>query len=248
MAELDPRLALIGERLSGFRLILPVASPKGGVGKTTVAAAVSLLAARRGARVGLLDLDFTNPTSHLVLGVDAAVQPEEERGVLPVRVEENLELMGLAFYTRDSPLPLRGRGVVDALREVLAVTRWSSEILVVDSPPGLSDALLEFLRLARNSRVLAVSSCDKLGAVSTRRLLEFLAREGVPVFGVVANMCGDDAALREAAGVEPLAKVPVIGDLPAAQGDRNTLARALAPYLDPLVSKLLLGALSPPSH
>jgi len=237
--ELDFRVPLIRERLSGVKLVVPVASPKGGVGKTTIASALSVLLARRGVRTGVLDLDFTNPTTHIMLGVDAtAVMPEEEKGVLPVRVEENLELMGVAFYTRDKPLPLRGRSVVDALREVLAVTRWSSQVLVVDSPPGLSDALLEMLRLARGSRVLVVSACDRLSLVSTRRVLEFLRQEGVPSLGVVANMCGDCAVL-EAIGVKPLDCVQRFDQLQRSEGDRDLLAELFSQALTGTLSEIL---------
>ncbi|PLJ78415.1 P-loop NTPase [Infirmifilum sp. SLHALR2] len=237
--ELDFRVPLIRERLSGLRLVVPVASPKGGVGKTTIASALSVLLARRGVRTGVLDLDFTNPTTHIMLGVDAAaVMPEEEKGVLPVRVEENLELMGVAFYTRDKPLPLRGRSVVDALREVLAVTRWSSQVLVVDSPPGLSDALLEMLRLARGSRVLVVSACDRLSLVSTRRVLEFLRQEGVPSLGVVANMC-DDCSELEAIGVKPLDCVQRFEQLQRSEGDRDLLAELFSQALTGTVSEIL---------
>ncbi len=228
--ELDFRAPLIRERLSGLKLVVPVASPKGGVGKTTIASALSVLLARSGVKTGVLDLDFTNPTTHIMLGVDAAsTMPEEEKGVLPVKVEENLELMGLAFYTRDRPLPLRGHSIVDALREVLAITRWSSSVLVVDSPPGLSDALLEMLRLARGSRVLVVSACDKLSLVSTRRILEFLEHEGVAALGVVANMCRDCRDLEGALGVKPLDCVPRFEQL--REGDRDQLAELFSSAL-----------------
>jgi len=238
--ELDFRLPLVLERLRGFRLVVPVASPKGGVGKTTVAAGVSLLLARRGVPVSLLDTDFTNPTTHVMLGADVSgVLPEEEKGVLPVRVEPGLEFMSPAFYSKDKPLPLRGRELVDALREILAVTRWSGRVLVVDTPPGLSDSLLELLRLNREAKVLVVSTCDRMSLVSTMRILEFLKQERVSVLGVVANMCGSCDMLKEHLGVEPLGCLPFIEELRSLEGDRSALAQALALGLKGVVEQML---------
>ena len=238
--ELDFRLPLVLERLRGFRLVVPVASPKGGVGKTTVASGISLLLARRGVPVSLLDADFTNPTTHVMLGVDASqVLPEEDKGVLPVRVEPGLEFMSPAFYSKDKPLPLRGRELVDALRELLAVTRWSGRVLVVDTPPGLSDSLLELLRLERRSKVLVVSTCDKMSLLSTRRILEFLRQEGVEALGVVANMCSSCGKLKEGLGSEPLGCLPFIEDLQALEGDREALARTLSPGLSGVLEKII---------
>lgn len=238
--ELDFRLPLVLERLKGFRLVVPVASPKGGVGKTTIASGVSLLLARSGVPVSLLDADFTNPTTHVMLGVDASrVLPEEEKGVLPVLVEPGLEFMSPAFYSKDRPLPLRGRELVDALREILAVTRWSGRVLVVDTPPGLSDSLLELLRLDRGARVLVVSACDRMSLVSTKRILEFLEQERVETLGVVANMCSSCSALKESLGIEPLGCLPLIEDLQSLEGEREALARALAPGLSEVLEKIL---------
>ena len=80
--EVDPRLAVIGRRLSGIPNILAFVSSKGGVGKTLLSVLVAAELSRRGLKVGLLDLDITNPTAHIVLGANIEeIVPEEEKGI-----------------------------------------------------------------------------------------------------------------------------------------------------------------------
>jgi ATP-binding protein involved in chromosome partitioning len=237
--ETDFRVPLIRERLRGFKLVVPVTSPKGGVGKTTISVGLALALARSGVQASLLDTDFTNPTTHISLGVDVEeLMPEEEKGVLPVKVEENLEFMSIAFYSKDRALPLRGRESVDAFRELLAVTRWTGKVFVVDTPPGLSDTLLELLRLHRKVRILVASTCDKMSIVSTKRILEFLDSEKVESLGVVANMCSQPERIREALGIEPIASIPYHEEMPSLEGDRDRLAETLRPYLEKLIKQI----------
>ncbi|MGC8836379.1 P-loop NTPase [Infirmifilum uzonense] len=238
--DLDFRVPLIRERLESFRLVVPVASPKGGVGKTTVASALSLLLAREGIPTGLLDADFTNPTTHVMLGLDAeSITPEEEKGVLPVRVEDKLEFMSPAFYSKDKPLPLRGHETVDALRELLAVTRWSSRILIVDSPPGLSDTLLELLRLHRDSRVLIISTCDEMSLLSTKRMIDFLAQEGLRSIGIVANMCNECSKIQGRLNTSALACLPLIEGFQRLEGNRDKVLEALGTGLEAVKYRII---------
>jgi len=237
--ETDFRVPLIRERLGGFKLVLPVASPKGGVGKTTISIGIALGLARSGVPVSLLDADFTNPTTHIILGLNVEeLMPEEEKGILPVKVEENLEFMSIAFYTKDKALPLRGRESVGALRELLAVTRWTGRVLVVDTPPGLSDILLEILRLYRKVKVLVASTCDKMSIVSAKRILELLDQEKVETLGVVANMCSQPEKIKETLNVEPIANLPYLEEMQSLEGNRDSLAKTLQPYLENILVKI----------
>jgi len=67
---IDPRIEVIASRFSKVGMVVAVNSSKGGVGKSMVSVALALSLAERGKRVGLLDLDFTSPTTHLILGVE----------------------------------------------------------------------------------------------------------------------------------------------------------------------------------
>ena len=109
----DPRTSVITERLSGIGRIIAVSSGKGGVGKSIVATTLALTLSKSGFKVGLFDLDFTSPSTHIILGAPKA-QPKEEKGIVPPTVH-GLEYMTLVYYVGDNPTPLRGADVSNAL-------------------------------------------------------------------------------------------------------------------------------------
>lgn len=186
MRPRDPRLETIPERLGGVKEVVVFTSSKGGVGKTLISALTSLLLARRGVGAGLLDLDVTNPTAHLVLGVDLGkVRPVEERGVIPPEVH-GVRFMSPAFFTMGRPTPLRGESASSAIREILLITRWVGvDVLVVDTPPGMGDELLEVLTHVRRFRAVVVTAPSTLALESAARVAEVL---GPRVEAVVLNM------------------------------------------------------------
>ena len=183
----DPRLEVIGRRLSKVRRTLAVSSGKGGVGKSVIAGTLALTLRRRGHRVGLLDLDFTSPATHLILGVEG-LQPQEEKGLIPP-LAQGLRYMSIVFYAVDEPAPLRGADVSNAIIELMAITRWGElDYLVIDMPPGISDATLDMIRLTRGVSFLTVTTPSRVAFETVRKLLALLRELEVPVVGVVENM------------------------------------------------------------
>ena len=183
----DPRLEIIGDRLKGVRNILAVSSGKGGVGKSVVATTLALSLRDRGHRVGLFDLDFTSPSTHVILGV-GDLFPEEEKGIIPP-LTHGLRYMSITYYSLDKPTPLRGADVSDAIIELLAITRWEElDYLVMDMPPGIGDATLDVIRLVEGIRFLVVTIPSRVAFETVRKLLVLLGRLEVPVVGVVENM------------------------------------------------------------
>jgi len=92
----DPRTSIIEERMHGIDRIVAVSSGKGGVGKSLVAATLALALAKKGFSVGLFDLDFTSPSTHIILGIEG-VQPKEEKGIVPPIVH-GIEYMSIIYY------------------------------------------------------------------------------------------------------------------------------------------------------
>jgi ATP-binding protein involved in chromosome partitioning len=183
----DPRLEIIGRRLEKVKQVIAVASGKGGVGKSMVATTLALLLSRRGHNVGLFDLDFTSPSTHIILGVDG-LQPEEEKGIVPP-VAQGLRYLSVTFYSADEPAPLRGADVSDAIVELMAITRWEElDYLVLDMPPGISDATLDMIRLMDGVGFLLVTTPSRVAFETVKKLLTLLRELGVPVYGVVENM------------------------------------------------------------
>ncbi len=228
----DPRRLVIEERLKSVRRVVPVMSPKGGVGKTVMSALTALTLAEKGLRIGILDLDVTNPSIHLALGVDSRLKPSEERGVIPPEVW-GVRVMSVAYYSEGNPLPLRGFELVDVVREVLAITVWGAlDYLIVDTPPGMSDVFMEVLNNVRRVEPLVVTTPSPLSLKPVKSLLKILREVGVPVLGLVENMSDRPSehvlSLCREYGVRYLGNVPNDPFLNASVGDVDTMRRTQA--------------------
>jgi ATP-binding protein involved in chromosome partitioning len=186
-ALIDPRTSIIDERLRSVKRIVAVTSGKGGVGKSLLASTLALVLVEKGFRVGLFDLDFTSPSTHMILGV-AEVQPKEEKGIVPPTID-GMEYMSIIYYTREHAAPLRGADVSNALIELLSVTKWGKlDFLVLDMPPGIGDATLDLIRLIKRIEFLVVTTPSQLAFETVRKLVVLLKDLQLPVIGVVENM------------------------------------------------------------
>jgi len=240
---MDPRPAGIDRRLREVQRILAVTGGKGGIGKSSVASVLALVFAEAGMRTGLLDLDLTAPSDHVILGLDGCF-PTEDCGLEPPLVH-GIQFMSVSYFLGQHPAPLRGAEVTNVIIELLAVTCWRAlDVLVIDMPPGLGDASLDLVRLLRRAEYLVVAGRSRVVLETVRRMLRFLSDSGVPIAGVVENM-----ARVESAAVKELAQqfhAPFLGALPFdatiddASGDaagisRTALAAALRLVRDQLL-------------
>ena len=226
MSTMDPRITLINERLKRINRIVAVSSGKGGVGKSLVATTLALTLARRGCKVGLFDLDFTSPSTHLIMGVKD-VQPKEDRGIVPP-VVKGLKYMSLIHFSGDQAAPLRGADISNALIELLAVTQWSElDFLVIDLPPGISDAVLDLIRLVKRIEFLIVTTPSRLAFETVKKQVRLLQGLKVPIIGVVENMkmnrAKNIAQETEKLGVKFLVGIPFDSKVEEAIGDVTKL-------------------------
>jgi len=223
---MDPRITVINERLSRTGRIIAVSSGKGGVGKSLVATTLALTLAQRGCKVGLFDLDFTSPSTHLIMGVKDA-RPTEDKGIVPP-VVKGLAYMSLIQFSGDQAAPLRGTDVSNALIELLAVTQWGElDFLVLDMPPGIGDAVLDLVRLVKRIEFLIVTTPSRLAFETVKKQVRLLQGLRVPIIGVVENMKMNraDDIERETGklGVKFLVGIPYDSLVEAAIGDVKKL-------------------------
>ena len=183
----DPRTSVITERLSKIKRIIAVSSGKGGVGKSLIATTLALTLAREGCKVGLFDLDFTSPSTHIILNAEKT-PPKEEKGIIPPNVH-GLEYMSLIYFSGENPTPLRGADVSNALIELLAITQWGRlDFLVIDMPPGIGDVILDLLRLVNRIEFLIVTTSSLLAFETVKKQVSLLCELKAPIIGVVENM------------------------------------------------------------
>ena len=176
----DPRLEIIEKRLKNIKMLIPVAGGKGGIGKSMVASTLAITLAELGYRVGLLDLDFSGPSAHVILGV-RGVSPKEERGIIPPEVY-GIKFLSIIYYAGDNPSPLRGTDISNAMIELLAITQWGAlDYLIIDMPPGIGDATLDTIRLIRRANFLIIATQSRVVLETVKKALSVLKELSVPI-------------------------------------------------------------------
>ena len=204
--------------------IYAVASGKGGVGKSTVAANLAVALAAQGRRVGLLDADVWGYSVPQLFGVRQSPVAFYET-MLPVQAY-GVRLMSLGFLVQDeTPIVWRGPMLHKALTQFVHEVHWGAlDVLVLDLPPGTGDVTLSVLELLEEASLLVVTTPQPAArTVATR--VGLMARDvAMPVAGVVENMseavcdsCGAHSALFGSGGGERLAAeldVPLLGQVP----------------------------------
>ncbi len=215
--------------LQGIRNVIAVASGKGGVGKSTVAANLALAWAVQGARVGLLDADIYGPSLPIMLGLsgERPSSPDGKR-IRPLRAH-GVVGMSIGFLVDvEQPMVWRGPMVTSALNQLLADTDWGElDYLVVDMPPGTGDIQLTLSQRVPVAGALIVTTPQDLALADARKGLRMFEKVNVPVLGIVENMsthicsqCGHEehifgagggARMAEQYGVQLLAELPLDG-------------------------------------
>jgi ATP-binding protein involved in chromosome partitioning len=226
----DPRTAIISQRLKQIRRIIAVSSGKGGVGKSLVATTLALSLTKRGCKVGLFDLDFTSPSTHLLVNAKN-LQPTEDKGLIPPKVA-GLEYMSLIYYVGDQAAPLRGAETSNVLIELLAVTLWGElDYLIIDTPPGIGDALLDLVRLVPRIEFLIVTTSSILAFETVKKQARLLQELKIPVVGIIENMKITNAQIvreqSQVIGLKLLAEIPQDQTVEAAIGSPNNLLATL---------------------
>lgn len=223
---MDPRLNIINKRLENIKRIIAVSGGKGGIGKSQTAAGLALYLTSQNYRVGLLDLDFCGPSSHVILGIEGAY-PEEDMGIIPPLVK-GIRFMSITFYSAGQPAPLRGGEISNAIIELLAITRWGElDFLIIDMPPGTGDPTLDVIRLMKRVEFLLVTTPSRVAREVMKKELSVLRELNIPVLGVLENMKikKDSPAGEELTGLT----IPFLGsidfdeDLEEALGDADKL-------------------------
>jgi ATP-binding protein involved in chromosome partitioning len=176
--------------LPGVSNIVAVASGKGGVGKSTVAANLALAWAAAGARVGILDADIYGPSQPLMLGLEGQ-RPSAPDGKHLVPLEAHgLKAMSIGFLVdAGQAVVWRGPMVTQALTQLLGDTAWGElDYLVVDMPPGTGDIQLTLAQRVPVSGAVIVTTPQDLALADARKGLAMFEKVAVPVLGIVENM------------------------------------------------------------
>src|SRR5436309_3198436 len=155
--------------IPGIRHIIAVASGKGGVGKSTLAANLALGLAAEGWRVGLLDADIYGPSVPRLFNVKG--KPELEGRILKPISVHGIAIMSIGFLVEETTAMVwRGPMVMSALTQLLREVAWGErDCLVVDMPPGTGDAQLTLAQNVPLAGAVIVSTPQDLALIDARR-------------------------------------------------------------------------------
>ncbi len=212
--------------IPGIKNLIAIASGKGGVGKSTVAANIALALAAEGANVGVLDADIYGPSQPQMLGLVGKF-PESEDGktMLPLRAH-GLQMMSIgALVEADQPMVWRGPMVTSALSQLANQTNWDNlDYLIVDMPPGTGDIQLTLSQQIPVSGSVIVTTPQNIATLDARKGLAMFRKVNIPVFGVIENMathicsnCGLEEAIFGEGGADKIAEdfdTRLLGRLP----------------------------------
>lgn len=220
--------------IEGVRNIIAVASNKGGVGKSTVAVNLALALRQFGARVGLLDADLTGPNVPTMLGIDTGFQAETGLAIVE---KYGIHAASLGFVLkRGMPVVWRGPMIGTGVRQLMHDLPWSADgeldYLVVDLPPGTSDASMSAAAEAPIAGAVIVTTPNAVSIEDAMKAVSMFERLNVPVFGLIENMsyflcphCGDRTDIfghggaqdmADELGIDFLGEIPVHPDVRAA--------------------------------
>ncbi len=224
----------ISENLKKIKHTIIVMSGKGGVGKTTVAVNIAAAFAAKGKKVGLLDLDLTNPNVPIMLGLDKAKPKGTSEDIKPVTIQApgnaggTLTVMSTEFFLRegDGAIIWRGPIKMGIINQLLGNVDWGElDLLVIDLPPGTSDEPLTIAQLLKDADgVVLVTTPQAVSILDVNKSLQFVRTMEMKPLGIVENMatfacphCHHETPIFGAHGGENLAKeqnVPLLGSIP----------------------------------
>jgi Mrp family chromosome partitioning ATPase len=171
--------------------VIAVLSGKGGVGKSSLTALLACGLARRGLKTGILDADMTGPSIPRLFGLPPGGLPGSAQGILPAVSCSGIRVMSTNLLIKEEDMPLIWRGpvITGTIRQFWEDVIWGRlDTLLVDMPPGTSDAALTVLKSLPVSGVVLVTTPQELAAMVVRKAVRMLQELNIPVLGVVENM------------------------------------------------------------
>ena len=221
--------------LPGVRNTIAIASGKGGVGKSTVAANLAVALAQQGYRVGLLDADIFGPSMPKMFQVeDARPYAEQKDGrdlIVPV-TQYGIKLLSIGFFVEPGQAVLwRGAMASNALKQLITDADWGElDYFLIDMPPGTSDIHLTLVQTLGLTGAIVVSTPQEVALADARKGIDMFAnpKVDVPILGLVENMSWFTPAelpenryyLFGKEGCKRLAEemqVPLLGQIPIVQ-------------------------------
>lgn len=187
-AEINKSLKLIKNKIL-------VMSGKGGVGKSSIAAYLAVSLAKKGHKVGLMDVDLHGPSIPRILGIRGNLQVSPISGkAVPIKVMPELNVISIEALmgeNKDAATIWRGPLKIGVIRQFISDIEWSDlDYLVIDSPPGTGDEPLTVAQTITDAKALIVTTPQELSLADVRKSINFCRQVKMDILGIVENMSG----------------------------------------------------------
>jgi Mrp family chromosome partitioning ATPase len=206
---------------------LLVMSGKGGVGKSSIAANISVALSRRDFRTGLMDIDLHGPSIVGIMGLSGLLDTVDGTFLKPKPFSENLNVVSVGSLMQDENQAIiwRGPAKIGAIRQFIADVKWDNlDYLVIDSPPGTGDEPLTVAQTVPDAKAIVVTTPQEVSSADVRKSISFCKQLDLEVLGIIENMgaftcphCGDSIDLFSRGGGKVTAErmsVPFLGTVP----------------------------------
>ncbi|MFA8301381.1 MAG: Mrp/NBP35 family ATP-binding protein [Hyphomicrobiales bacterium] len=181
--------------LGKVKHVIAVASGKGGVGKSTVAANLAVSFARKGYKTAMVDADIYGPSIPVMFGLEgqrpASIDIDGKPKIVPI-IKHDVQLVSIGFFVEpDQPLIWRGPMASSTLNQLFNDTHWDEiDIMVIDLPPGTGDIQLTLATSLKVDGAVMVSTPQKVAVSDVRKAVSMFRQDKIeiPVLGIVENM------------------------------------------------------------
>ena len=217
----------ISSALSKIGYKLFIMSGKGGVGKSSITVNLAAALARKGYKVGILDVDLHGPSVPRMLGLSGNLEANDKGEVSPKAYDENLYVVSMESLLKDPDQAVLWRGPMktSAIRQFISEVKWGDlDYLVIDSPPGTGDEHMTVLRTIPDALCVVVTTPQEVSLADVRKAINFLQYAQANILGLVENMsglicphCSKEIDLFKKGGGEELAKkygIEFLGAIP----------------------------------
>ena len=175
--------------LKNIKNVIAIASGKGGVGKSTIAANIALALREDNYSVGLLDLDIYGPSLPIILGINKNPGMTEDRKIIPIE-HYGLKVMSFGFISgNDTPVIWRGPLVSRMTEQFFNDVHWGElDYLVLDLPPGTGDIQLTLTQKLRMSGAVIITTPQDIALADVQKGADMFRKVHTPIIGVIENM------------------------------------------------------------
>ena len=185
----EVRIVATAER--SVRRLIAVASGKGGVGKSTLAANLAIALLRQGRRVGLVDADIYGPSQPRLMQAEDTRPTAKDKVLDPVPTRYGVPLLSMGqLVDPGKAIAWRGPMAAGALGQLVEADWGAVDTLVLDLPPGTGDVQLTMVQKYRPAGAVIVSTPQDLALIDATRAIDFFDKAGIPIIGLVENMAG----------------------------------------------------------